>query len=278
MSDPGEEIEIRAHRAVDPYLRVLSTTVRDESIGWRALGILAYMLNMSAGWKFRLSHLGSRRGGHGNGRAGTSAALKELGAAGYLKIERVREAGRIARTIWHIADRPIFRETQAGGGSSPQLDFLNEVILTEENRTLSITDKTSITEKAAPHACARGDAAAPQSDTNKNKRRRQRPSGIVTWTTDDELEAQCIEREHSENEISAAIMALAGTSKQPVPGLIAAEIERQRRTRQAEEICARRLKLPDVDALDAKAKDSGAKLLTTAARRREEGSPVRTTE
>lgn len=131
-------------------------------------------------------------------------------------------------------------------------------------------------EKAAPDTPKYAGAAAPPAIRTTGKRRRVRASGIVTWTDDDDLEAKRIEREHSENEISAAIMALAGTSKQPVPGLIAAEIERQRRTRQAEEIYASRLKPLDVDALDANAKTSGAQMLTTAARRREEGSPVRT--
>lgn len=120
-------------------------------------------------------------------------------------------------------------------------------------------------EKAAAPRTRGSDAAALRSGAN-NKRRRQRSSGIVTWSEDDELEAARIEREHSEDEIAAAIKALAGAGKQPLPGLISGEIERQRRTRQADEQVAYQREAVEATACkyavqDPKSFENGKKLL-----------------
>ena len=63
--------------------------------------------------------------------------------------------------------------------------------------------------------------------TVNQKRRAERPSGIVTWIVDDTPEAERIEQKHSSGEIRAAVAALAEAGKEPVPGLVAREITRQ---------------------------------------------------
>lgn len=90
-------------------------------------------------------------------------------------------------------------------------------------------------EAAAPRACARkhaneNTAAAP---FREGKRRRQRASGIVTWTPDDLPEAERIEHQHNADLISAAVAALVAVGKQPVPGLVAILIERTQRDQAA---------------------------------------------
>lgn len=103
----------------------------------------------------------------------------------------------------------------------------------DPNKEIERGDRNEI-EAAAPRASAHGsNAAAPQSDTNKNKRRRQRPSGIVTWTTDDELEAQRIECEHGADEIGAAVAALVEAGKEPVPGSVLLRLNQQARQKAA---------------------------------------------
>lgn len=68
MTHQDPEIRIEKNRSPDPFLRMPSETVKDPRLGWRALGILAYMLDLPDDWVFRLSHLSRRREGHGNGR------------------------------------------------------------------------------------------------------------------------------------------------------------------------------------------------------------------
>ena len=65
--------------------------------------------------------------------------------------------------------------------------------------------------------------------TVNQKRRTERPSGIVTWTVDDTPEAERIEQKHTPEEIEAAVAALAVVGKEPVPGLVAREIAQQKR-------------------------------------------------
>lgn len=117
------EIILETHRSVDPFLRLPSSTIKDRSIGWRGLGMLVYMLDLPADWKFRLNHLAGtrKRVGHGNGRDAVSAVLKELQEAGYLLIEIQRKNGRFDAQVWHVADRPIFKSNDEQG-SGPETD------------------------------------------------------------------------------------------------------------------------------------------------------------
>ncbi|MFA7292176.1 MAG: hypothetical protein WC023_07985 [Rhodocyclaceae bacterium] len=67
------------------------------------------------------------------------------------------------------------------------------------------------------------------------KRRDERPSGIVTWEQLDTEKAALIERMHSADDICAAVASLKACSKEPVPGLVTRELDRQRRERDTTE-------------------------------------------
>lgn len=107
----ASEIILERHRSIDPYLRLPSSTIKDPTISWKSLGMLAYMLDLPPDWKFRHSHLAAlRKGiGHGNGRDAVSSVVKELQTAGYLQIEIQRKQGKFHQQVWHVADRPIFK-------------------------------------------------------------------------------------------------------------------------------------------------------------------------
>lgn len=129
---------------------------------------------------------------------------------------------------------------------------------------------------AAPRASVHGgNAAAPQSDTNKNKRRRQRPSGIVTWTTDDELEAQRIECDHGADEIGDAVAALVEAGKEPVPGLVEKRLMKQARDKTALDAQRKRQAAQEqydrsvMDSRAPRARSVGDGLLASAAVRRQ---------
>lgn len=129
MSEKDEsEVILETYRSVDPYLRLPSSTIKDCSIGWRGLGMLTYMLDLPADWRFRLNHLAALRKnvGHGNGRDAVSAVVKELQDAGYLRIEIQRKNGQFNAQVWHVADRPIFKSTDEQG-SEPITDFPDAV-------------------------------------------------------------------------------------------------------------------------------------------------------
>lgn len=205
---------------------------------------------------------------------GSRDAHAALEKARILLVERRQDtAGRDLPNVYRL---PIFGT--AGEGANFALPPANPAPGGEQNAPES--NKTNLTkDSSSTTTTTAGAAASPAIRTTiaAGKRRRVRPSGIVTWTDDDGLEAERIEREHSEGEIGAAIMALAGAGKQPVPGLIAGEIERQRRTRQADEQAASRHAAAEaaaVPVLDPEALENVKKLLPAGCRSRLDKYPT----
>lgn len=73
-----------------PFLQVPSSTVRDRRLSFRARGVLAWLLDQPDGWDVRAAVIA----GHGTeGRDAVEAALRELRAAGYYRLERRRLPG-----------------------------------------------------------------------------------------------------------------------------------------------------------------------------------------
>lgn len=90
-------------------------------------------------------------------------------------------------------------------------------------------------EAAAPRAQVRESSDAAAAPLTSGKRRNERPSGIVTWEPLDIEKAELIERTHSAAEIGVAVAALTACDKEPVPGLVTRELDRQRRERHTAE-------------------------------------------
>ena len=73
-----------------PFLHIPSETVRDRTLSFRARGVLAWLLDQPDGWDVRAAVIA----GHGTeGRDAIEAALRELRAAGYYRLERRRLPG-----------------------------------------------------------------------------------------------------------------------------------------------------------------------------------------
>jgi len=87
-------------------------------------------------------------------------------------------------------------------------------------------ERIEVDEAAAPSKRAIVAAAVDSSSPMQGKRRRKRPSGIVTWVPEDEQEALRIEAVASADDIVKAIARLCRNEKQPVPGMVAIELER----------------------------------------------------
>lgn len=77
------------------FVPVPSETVRDGAISFKALGILTYVLDKPDGWDVRSEQLATRSK-DGEGREAIRSGLKELGKAGYYRLERRRlRSGRV---------------------------------------------------------------------------------------------------------------------------------------------------------------------------------------
>lgn len=133
-------------------------------------------------------------------------------------------------------------------------------------------------EAAAPRAYARGTDSAAAHPT-KVKRRTTRPSGIVTWDADDLPEAERIEQQHRADHISTAVSTLLKAGKQPVPGLVAREIEHQHREHLAAEqraATAQRIAAADTLVVDPLAAARGEQILAGIRRKAKTQNEVTT--
>lgn len=221
MSDP--QILVRKKRA---YSAVPDDILTNKSLSVSARLVLAYMIGRPDGWVIYVSQVCSAIG---IGTGGQWRRVRnELENAGFFIQTRTR--GADGKIKWHheVTDVPTILSKPTDGES------IDGGAIHGERQDITIGLEQGIKQRiaAAPRACAHGCAAATLRP-DKYKSRRQRQSGIVTWSRDDELEAERIEKEHTEDEIGDALTVLAGAGKQPVPGLVAGEIERQKRTKKA---------------------------------------------
>jgi len=113
-------------------------------------------------------------------------------------------------------------------------------------------------------------AAAPQqiNPAPIGKRRRVRGSGIVCWLDADEAEAERVENSSSRDDLSDAIQSVLLSGREPVPGLVAREIEHLRRRREAE-AAAQARRAASSPPVDPEAAARGRAFIDSIRRRRQ---------
>ncbi|MFC7721196.1 hypothetical protein [Nonomuraea recticatena] len=92
-------------KRVRPYTKLYSSTIRDDRLSFRALGVLTLILDLPEDWVVRAEALAAGAGREG--RDAVAKALRELAAAGYYRVERRRErSGRFSMGN-AISDEPV---------------------------------------------------------------------------------------------------------------------------------------------------------------------------
>jgi len=104
--------------------------------------------------------------------------------------------------------------------------------------------------------------------TSTGRKRRVRSSGIVCWYDSDHDEAERLEKETNPDELAAAVQSVRSSGKEPVPGLVAMEIERLRKRREAETARARLIATVAAPPVDPEALAKGQKILESLRRQR----------
>jgi hypothetical protein len=104
MSRLTDPTGVRVARRVY-HVRVESTTARDTTISFRALGLLTYLLDQKEGWQVRSDQLSKGEGREG--REAVRTALRELAAKGYYRLERRRlRTGKVVMGT-SVAEYPV---------------------------------------------------------------------------------------------------------------------------------------------------------------------------
>lgn len=125
------------HRKRDSFCCIPNDLLEDKNLSAKAKGILCYLLSKPPTWRARVSDISNRMN---DGESSIRSALKELRAAGYVKLEQVRAGGKIVKWKWLVSDSPLFLD-------SPDGDFPHL-----ENRHLSNTDGSNTETKESKEA------------------------------------------------------------------------------------------------------------------------------
>ena len=236
------------HLGFITYTRPIARAVlRDTRLTFGARGLFAYLCDLPEGWVIRRKHLATMGP---EGLDAISSRLKELMRVGAMFIEPIREdedgnpipGGRIAGKRWVLVapeqwaiESPLAREpspdaTSTEDGKTP----LSVLPTVGKSAAKGLQGVKGLQAEAAPRAPARGSADA-ATTTQIGKRRIKRDSGIVTWDAEDIRQAERLEQKHSADHIHAAVTALTDDGKEPVPGVVTRQIDRQQRRQEADQ-------------------------------------------
>lgn len=80
---------VRSPRPDRAYLEVHNSTARDRRLSYRARGVLVRLLSNKDGWRMTAEDLSTEGK---EGRDAILAALRELRAAGYIRVEKHQDA------------------------------------------------------------------------------------------------------------------------------------------------------------------------------------------
>lgn len=97
------------HRRKKPsnYVQLDNRLLQDETLSWKAKGLLAYLLALPEDWQVNIADLTKRST---DGRDGTASGIKELVSAGYVFRERVTFRGRFEGYDYHVFEQPEYAE------------------------------------------------------------------------------------------------------------------------------------------------------------------------
>ncbi len=215
---PGEEhVEVRKRR---PFSAVPDDILTNCGLSERARLLLAWMIGRPDGWNFYVTQI---RATFRLSKEQWRAARRELEKCGYWLSERKRNAS--GKLTWRhfVFDEP---NNISPGCVFPPMVKPEHGEPCPEKHHPKTKDFKQRNEAAAPRALAHESAAAA---LDAGKRRRERPSGVVTWDASDVVEAERIEADHDPSAIRVAVSAIVTANREPVPGRVAAELVAMRR-------------------------------------------------
>jgi hypothetical protein len=128
---------IKVLRRENPFVQIDKSVFEDNTISWKAKGILGYLLTKPNDWKIYVDDIakhaptvekeGKQISKKGSGLSAVYEALKELRAAGYARLTVTREGGVITGKQWEVSEIPVLN------GITPYPDNLNMENVDEDN-------------------------------------------------------------------------------------------------------------------------------------------------
>jgi hypothetical protein len=119
-----------AKNADNPFVMIDRRPIENPALSWKAKGILAYLLSRPDDWVIRFKDLVNRStdGGHM-----VRAAMKELKAAGHIKVTTEREGGRITRWVYQVYEIPLVENQEVEKQQVKKRASTNKKVVTKKN-------------------------------------------------------------------------------------------------------------------------------------------------
>lgn len=200
---------------------IARAVLRDSRLSFGARGLFIFLWDLPIGWRPRVAHLatmGPER------RDAIRSRFSELQRVGAMRIEPLRtDDGKVAGRQWVMINPGKWAITAPLSNSTTKTPEL--VSRKSEDPTVGkSTEKVHLSDASAMEA---EEGLSHSSDHSQRKRRRKRPSGLVTWCDDDELEAKRIEAQYALEAITSAIKLTLRAGRHPVPGIVSIYLEQQ---------------------------------------------------
>ena len=117
--DDSKTIIRKAKNKDNPYVMVAKTAIQDESLSWKATGLLSYLLSLPDDWTIYVSELTKHKT---NGLRSTRSALNELITTGYIEHIVTRDIkGRYSEHAYIVHEIP--KNTQKDEQKQPDYPF-----------------------------------------------------------------------------------------------------------------------------------------------------------
>lgn len=133
--------KITVKKKTENFTILDNTLFKDETISWKAKGLLAYLLHLPNDWQIYLEDLKNRST---DGIDSTRSAMNELIEKGYIERQELRELGKFKGYEYTVLEKPISvkPKTEKPISDNPTL------ISTKKNKLLNVksTNKTNIVE------------------------------------------------------------------------------------------------------------------------------------
>lgn len=131
---------IKAKRTPSDFCTIHKTPVHSPELSFKAKGILVYLMSHADSWKTRIDDLVKHST---DGEKSIRTGLAELRAAGYAKLEAVREQGKIIDWNWEISDLPLFTPAAENRQVVEKPDAENRHLAKEQKKMTSPENKGS---------------------------------------------------------------------------------------------------------------------------------------
>lgn len=129
--------KITVKKKTENFTILDNTLFKDETISWKAKGLLAYLLHLPNDWQIYLEDLKNRST---DGIDSTRSAMNELIEKGYIEREEVREKGKFKGYEYTVLEKPISVKPKT---EKPISD--NPILLSTDSNKLLNTKNTNKT-------------------------------------------------------------------------------------------------------------------------------------